>query len=537
MSAPVEEKMEALSVDGSGQKKEGGKKKDKASVKAERLAARQSAQATAKASAEESDPLAANYGDLPLEALQSKEISGRKWTKIEDLSSDLDGSSVLIRGRVHNVRAKGKMGFIIIRDKGMSVQVVLSVGDNVSKGMVKYVSSLTKESIVDVEGIVKVPEGKIESTTQQVEIDVRKVFTLSKSAATLPLNIEDAGRREVESEEGGDAQFVKVNQDTRLNNRVLDLRTAANQAIFRVQSQVCQLWREFLLRRNFIEIHTPKLIAGSSEGGASVFKLDYKGTPACLAQSPQLYKQMCICADFGRVFEIGPVFRAEDAFTRRHLCEFTGLDFEMEIKEHYFEVLDILDGLFINLFEGLNKRCKAELEAINRQYPFEPLQFSREVLRLTFAEGVALLQEAGFEVDPYGDLSTETERSLGQLVKQKYKTDFYVLHRYPLGARPFYTMPAVDDPRYTNSFDIFIRGEEIISGAQRIHEPEFLAKRATECGIDVSTISSYIDSFRYGAPPHGGCGVGLERVIMLFCGLNNIRKTSMYPRDPKRLTP
>ncbi|KAL6544221.1 Aspartate--tRNA ligase 2, cytoplasmic [Orobanche gracilis] len=145
--------------------------------------------------------------------------------------------------------------------------------------------------------------------------------------------------------------------------------------------------------------------------------------------------------------------------------------------------------------------------------------------------------EAGVEIDPLGDLNTESERKLGHLVLEKYGTEFYILHRYPLAVRPFYTMPCHDDPKYSNSFDVFIRGEEIISGAQRVHVPEFLTERAQACGIDLKTISTYIDSFRYGAPPHGGFGVGLERVVMLFCALNNIRKTSLFPRDPQRITP
>ena len=241
--------------------------------------------------------------------------------------------------------------------------------------------------------------------------------------------------------------------------------------------------------------------------------------------------------DLEGVFEIGPVFRAEDSNTHRHLCEFTGLDMEMTIKEHYDEVLDVLDELFVSMFDGLNERFKREIGVVNEQHPFEPLQYCRPSLRLTFEEGVKMLQEAGEEVDPLGDIGTETERVLGRLVKEKYGTDFYMLTRYPLNARPFYTMPAPDDPNYTNSFDIFIRGQEIISGAQRIHDPKLLAERAQACGIEIPTIQPYIDSFKYGAMPHGGCGVGLERVAMLFLNLPNIRKTSMFPRDPKRLTP
>jgi len=492
-------------------------------------------------STEEVDPLADNYGDVAMENLQSKEQSGKVWCKVGDLNVEHEGQTILVRGRVHTVRGTGKLAFLVVRESGHTVQCVISVKENVvSKGMVKFVTKINKESIVDVEGLVTVPAKPIEGTSQKVELHIRKVYCISKAAVQLPINLEDCARSEldiVNSEQEGGVQYVRVGQDSRLNNRVIDLRTPANQAIFRIQCQVSSIFRQSLLDEDFVELHTPKLIAGASEGGASVFKLDYKGQPACLAQSPQLHKQMAICADFGRVFEIGPVFRAEDSFTHRHLCEFTGLDFEMEIKEHYFEVLDVLEKVFLAIFDSINEKCVKQLKAINDQYPFEPLQYLRKTLRLTFAEGVALLKEAGVKVDPMADFNTETEKTLGKIVKEKYQTDFYVLHRYPSAIRPFYTMPCFDDKRYSNSFDVFIRGEEIISGAQRVHDPELLVQRATECGIEVSTLSTYIDSFRYGAPPHGGAGVGLERVVMLFCALNNIRKTSLFPRDPQRLAP
>ncbi|XP_051119263.1 aspartate--tRNA ligase 2, cytoplasmic [Andrographis paniculata] len=514
-------------------------------AKLERQRKRQEAAAASAAAAVSAvtldDPLAANYGDVPLTDLQSKEVSGRKWTEVRNLTNELKDAEVLIRGRAQSIRAVGKkMAFLVVRERGFTVQCVLTVAEGVvSPQMVKFATALSRESIVDIEGVVSGPGQAITGATQQVEIQVKKIYCVNKALPTLPINIEDAARSDVEIEQAlqEGKQLVRVNQDTRLNFRVLDIRTPANQGIFRIQCQVENIFRQFLLSEGFIGIHTPKLIAGSSEGGSAVFKLDYKGTPACLAQSPQLHKQISICGDFGRVFEIGPVFRAEDSFTHRHLCEFTGLDVEMEIKEHYSEVMDIVDRLFVTMFDNLNETCAKELEAINRQYPFEKLKYLRKTLRLTFEEGVQMLKEAGVEVDPFGDLNTESERKLGQLVLEKYNTEFYILHRYPLAVRPFYTMPCYDNPKYSNSFDVFIRGEEIISGAQRVHVPEFLTERAQACGIDVKTISTYIDSFRYGAPPHGGFGVGLERVVMLFCALNNIRKTSLYPRDPQRIAP
>ncbi len=507
---------------------------EKARVKAERAAA---LAAKMEAMASAPDPLAHRYGDA--EMVQSKEKTGRAWTRADALDASFVNREVLIRGRIHNVRGKGKSAFIVLRQQTATVQVTMFVDDvHVSKGMVKWASALAKESVVDIKGLVVKPEVPVESCTQnEIEVVCREIFCVSRSDPELPFLMEDASRPD-SAFDAEDCQFVRVLQDTRLNNRVLDLRTPTNNAIFKVQSGVGTLFREALLRRNFVEIHTPKLIAGASEGGAAVFKLDYMQLgPACLAQSPQLYKQMAIMGDLEGVFEVGPVFRAEDSNTHRHLCEFTGLDMEMNIKEHYDEVLDVLDELFVSMFDGLNERFAREIEVVNKQHPFEPLKYCRPTLRLTFEEGIKMLQEAGADADPLEDIGTETERLLGKLVKEKYDTDFYMLTRYPLNARPFYTMPAADDPNYTNSFDIFIRGQEIISGAQRIHDPKLLAERAAACGIEIPTIQPYIDSFKYGAMPHGGCGVGLERVAMLFLDLNNIRKTSMFPRDPKRLAP
>ncbi|CAB79542.1 putative aspartate-tRNA ligase [Arabidopsis thaliana] len=458
---------------------------------------------------EEDESCSSNYGDVTTNELQSA-VEGKELTDVSNLVEEIVGSEVSIRGRLHKNRLVGTKLFVILRESGFTVQCVVEE-TRVGANMIKFVKQLSRESVVELIGVVSHPKKPLTGTTQQVEIHVRKMYCLSRSLPNLPLVVEDAARSESDIEKSG--------KDTRLNNRVLDIRTPANQAIFRIQCQVQIAFREYLQSKGFLEIHTPKLIAGSSEGGSAVFRLDYKGQPACLAQSPQLHKQMAICGDMRRVFEVGPVFRAEDSFTHRHLCEFVGLDVEMEIRMHYSEIMDLVGELFPFIFTKIEERCPKELESVRKQYPFQSLK------------------EAGEEVDPLGDLNTESERKLGQLVLEKYKTEFYMLHRYPSAVRPFYTMPYENDSNYSNSFDVFIRGEEIMSGAQRIHDPELLEKRARECGIDVKTISTYIDAFRYGAPPHGGFGVGLERVVMLLCALNNIRKTSLFPRDSQRLTP
>mmetsp|Transcript_6864 Transcript_6864/g.12565 ORF Transcript_6864/g.12565 Transcript_6864/m.12565 type:complete len:418 (-) Transcript_6864:135-1388(-) len=417
--------------------------------------------------------------------------------------------------------------------------------------MIKYIAGLPVESIVDVEGVLTVPNQPVEACTQtMVEIQIQKFHCVTKAKKALPFQIEDAMRPD-ESKETDIGAYEAENQvvqrkdglptvglEHRLDHRWIDLRTPANQGIFRIESMVGCLFRECLMEKGFVELHSPKLIKGASEGGAEVFTLDYFGEQACLSMSPQLHKQMaCACSGFERVFVTGPVFRAENSNTRRHLCEFTGFDMEMVINEHYDEALDVFSDLFIHIFDGINERCKKELEAVRAQHPFEDLKYLRPTLKLTYAEGCALLREAGVEQGDYEDLSTENEKKLGDIVREKYDTDFFFMDKYPLAVRPFYTMPDPNNPKLSNSYDFFIRGQEILSGAQRIHDPELIEERAKAWGIDLSTIEEYVDSFRNGAMPHAGGGIGLERVVMLFLGLPNVRKASWFPRDPKRLAP
>lgn len=535
------------------------KRAAKAAAKAEKEAkkvaqreerARREAEKTAKLAGIGQD----NFGDAPL--IQSQIITDKVWTPIQNLKPSHAGESVLVRGHLQTARAVGKGAFVLVRSSLYSVQGVAfeSKDDDgaVSSAMIKYMAGLPAESVVDMRGIVTVPDQPVDSATQKmVEIKIESFHCVAKAKKALPFQMEDACRPDsgketdigayneddpevVDSEDG----LIHIGQKMRLDYRWIDLRTPANQSIFRIESMVGCLFREFLLQRGFVEIHTPKLIGGASEGGSDVFTLDYFGQSACLAMSPQLHKQMtAACSGFERVFETGPVFRAENSNTRRHLCEFTGLDLEMVIHEHYDEVLTVMSELFIYIFDGVNERCKPELERVREQHPFEDLQYLSPTLKLTFAEGCALLREAGIDQDNYEDLSTENEKKLGDIVKQKYGTDFFFLDKFPLAVRPFYTMPDPNDPKLSNSYDFFIRGQEIVSGAQRVHDPDLIEERAKALGIDVESIADYVESFRHGALPHGGGGIGLERVVMLFLGLPNIRKAAWFPRDPKRISP
>ncbi|XP_020616367.1 aspartate--tRNA ligase, cytoplasmic-like [Orbicella faveolata] len=526
---PADEKA-TLGPDGQPLSKKALKKMEKEKEKEKKKAEREAKQA-AEADAKDAEDYAKDrYAILPM--AQSQEKTSRVWTKVKELTAESVGKRVLVRARLHTTRGTGKQCFMILRDRQYTVQGICAVNDVISKGMVKFATGINKESIVDVEGEIKSAAQKIQSCSQEdVEISVDKIFVVSLAEPRLPLQIDDASRPETDEEQ------AHVNQDTRLDNRIIDLRTVPNQAVFSIQAGVCHLFREFLASQGFHEVHTPKIISAASEGGANVFEVTYFKGKAYLAQSPQLYKQMVLCADFDRVFTIGSVFRAEDSNTHRHLTEFIGLDIEMTFNEHYHEVIDMIGRTFVHIFKGLRDRYAEDIAKVQKQYPSEPFKFLEPSLVLQYREGVDMLREAGIDMNYDEDLSTPNEKLLGKLVKQKYDTDFFILDKYPLCVRPFYTMPDPHNPEWSNSYDMFMRGEEVLSGAQRVHDPALLTERAKHHEIDLEKIKAYIDSFRFGAPPHGGGGIGLERVVMLYLDLHNVRKSSMFPRDPKRLTP
>jgi len=484
------------------------------------------------------------FGDMA--RIMSRSRTERDFVDISALESgdSKAGDTVWIRARLQSIRVKGGSCFIVLRQDSFNTLQACYFKDkenpDQSAKMIKYLKSLTEESIVDIEGTLV--EADVKSCSiQNVELSIQRIHSVSKAAAQLPFLVEDAARseEEVEASQDTDRPFPRLGQELRLDNRWMDLRVPANNAIMRVQSAICQLFRESLYSQGFIEIHTPKLIAGESESGAGVFTTDYFGTMACLAQSPQLYKQMAISSDLNRVFEIGPVFRAEKSHTRRHLCEFTGLDLEMAIDDHYMETLEVIHKMFKHIFEGLESRFAKELEAIREQYPSEAVTFTEEPCVLHWPEAMDILEEKGFDVgDRMGDLTGAMELALGEVVKEKHGTDFFMLDKYPSTIRPFYTMPDPEDSKYSNSYDIFIRGQEICSGAQRCHDPDLVLKILEEKGIEAGDgLQSYVDSFRHGVSPHAGAGIGLERVVFLYLGLDNVRKASMFPRDPNRCTP
>lgn len=514
------------------------KEKEKARKKAERDAqlAKEKAEKEAQAA---NDPAKDNYGKLPL--INSGFKTGQARVQINTLSAANDGQEVVFRARLHTSRQQGAtMAFVTLRQRLSLIQGLIKAnGDSISKQMVKWAGSINLESIVVVHGTVRSVEEPIKSATvQDVEVHISKIYTIVETPEQLPMLIEDAARSDADAEAAG---LPVVNLDTRLDARVIDLRTPTNQAIFRIQHGISALFREFLSQRGFTEIHTPKILGAASEGGSNVFEISYFKRLAFLAQSPQFYKQQLIAADFEKVYEIAPVFRAENSNTHRHMTEFVGLDLEMAFEEHYDEVLAVLQDLFIFIFTELKARYGGDIATVRKQFPVEEFKLPADgkMVKLHFKEGIAMLREAGKDVDDFEDLSTENEKLLGKLVREKYDTDFYILDKFPLAVRPFYTMPCPEDNRYSNSYDFFMRGEEILSGAQRIHDPTLLKERMAVHEVDPTTegVCDYIDAFTYGCAPHAGGGIGLERVLMFFLDLKNIRRASLFPRDPRRLRP
>ncbi|KAK7200102.1 aspartyl-tRNA synthetase [Novymonas esmeraldas] len=519
-----------------------------------------------------------------------------------------EGDEVTVRARVERTRGRGRLAFLHLRQPPLeSLQAVCE-----GKELAAVAKSISPESIVDVTGVVRRAAAPVVSTTcQHLELHVTAMEVVSHAAAPLPFPYHDAHAR----------------LDTRLNHRVIDLRTAGMVATARLVSAIGQDFRDELLARDFIEVHTPKLLGAASEGGSSVFEVDYFGRKAYLAQSPQLYKQMLVMGDAMRVFEVGPVFRAESSFTHRHLTEFVGLDGEMVIRESHTEVLDVLEPVMCAILTRLADEQSHLIDVLSTQQQQQQQQqqpeskaetsadtcagepprhvggghalrgvscevspecmealgivvdgvaapprtpstaatpgrhvdpyharvgggsSGRRVLRLTFADAARLLADeggvdgttGGGSAAPLDDFTLPQERRLGQLVKARYGVDVYVVDCFPAAARPFYTMPldaaatAPDAP--TRSYDMYLRGEEICSGAQRVHDVALLERRLAQKGVDRAAVQDYVDAFRYGAWPHGGFGLGLERIALFFLGLDDIRQVSLFPRDPRRLRP
>ncbi len=422
-----------------------------------------------------------------------------------------NGEKVRIAGWVHDIRDLGGLRFLLLRDREGIVQVTLPK-KYVSKEVFNATEGLQKESVVAVEGTVKA-EAKAPSG---YEIIPEKIEVLNVSSTPLPLD--PTGK-------------VDANLDTRLDHRVIDLRKAKIRAIFRIRDVALAEGRRYLREKGFIEVHTPRIISTSSEGGTELFPIAYFEREAFLAQSPQLYKQMLMATGMDRVFEIATYFRAEEHDTIWHLNEITAIDAEMAFIRDENDIMEVIEGLTLAMMEGIRQGCAPQLKELGVEIP-EP---KRPFPRITYDEAVAILEKEGLTVPAEEDLATESEKKLGEAMK-KGGHELYFVTKYPLRVKPFYTMPDKDERR-SNSFDLEYKGREIVSGSQRIHQFDWLKKMIKAKGLNPENFGSYLEAFEYGIPPHGGFGLGIERFLMQLLGLPNIREAVLFPRDRKRLTP
>jgi aspartyl-tRNA synthetase len=438
------------------------------------------------------------------------------WTRTHysnQIGPDLDGQDVTLVGWMHILRDKGRIKFIILRDESGTVQITLPQ-KKVSEEVFETSGTLKPEYALAIRGKV-VAAKQVASGAEIIPTGIRIINT----AHRLPIDV-------VEGK-------VDIDLDTRLNHRILDLRKPTVNAIFWIQHSLVRFAREYLEDNRFVEIHTPKLVAEATEGGANLFEVKYFEKKAYLAQSPQFYKQLMLLAGFGRVFEIAPVFRAEKHNTRRHINEYTSFDFEMAWIRDVDDVMKMEENMLHHSFTKTRKTMAEQLETLEVEIEIPKLPFKR----VKYAEAVDLLNEAGKDLSITDDIDPEAERILGKVFPEKFGTDMVFITHYPLELRPAYTMPSMTDEGMTESFDLTYKGMEITTGGQRIHLYDLLVERFKAKGFNPDAFTFYLDPFKYGAPPHGGLGLGVERLTMQLLGIQNIREATLLPRDRDRLTP
>ena len=430
---------------------------------------------------------------------------------IASLAAQADGP-VTIGGWVETLRDQKRIQFIIIRDESGSVQVTYPRPAD-EDALADQVSSLSNGSFVEITGNLKHDE-RVKLGGIEILLTGMKIVSLANPDSPI----------------ADDTSIVK-----RLDWRFIDMRRPDLNLMLRVQTEIEKTWREIWLENDFIEIHSPKLMASPSESHAAPFKLEYFETHAYLAQSPQFYKQMAMSAGLGKVFEIGPVFRADPSFTSRHATEFVSVDMEMSWIESHEDVMQFQEQLLVKAITAVKAKYGEEIQrlyGIDIQIPATPFP------RIPLAEAHKIVEARGYKVPRMdGDLDPEGERQIAQHVMETYGHEFVFLTDYPKNIRPFYHMRHADNDQLTNSYDLIWKGTEITTGAQREHRIDILEKQVLDKGLELEGLNFYLDFFRYGAPSHGGFGMGLTRVVMLLLDLPNIREASFLFRGPNRLQP
>ena len=427
----------------------------------------------------------------------------------EILAGDYEGKTIKVRGAIHTIRDMGEVAFIVLRKREGLVQCVYEEGKSQFA-----LSDLKEADTVEVGGTYKSDERAPHGF--ELRLDQVKVF--SEPAEAMPLQISK--------------YKLNTSLEAKLNNRAVSLRNIRERAVFRIQEGITRGFRDFLYSQGFTEIHTPKLGAKSAEGGANLFKLEYFHRPAILQQSPQFYKQMMVGV-FDRVFETAPVFRAEKHNTKRHLNEYTSLDFEMGYIDGFEDIMAMETGFLQYTMKLLESSYAEELKILGITLPKVD-----KIPRVRFDEAkkrVAEKYDRQFR-NPF-DLEPEEEYLIGQYFKEEYDSDFVFVTHYPSKKRPFYAMDDPEDETYTLSFDLLFHGLEITTGGQRIHDYNKLMEKINKRGMETEGMESYLSAFKHGMPPHGGLGIGLERLTMQIIGEDNVREATLFPRDLSRLEP
>jgi aspartyl-tRNA synthetase len=434
---------------------------------------------------------------------------------IKDLRNSIE-KTVCVKGWLQTLRDQKKLQFLIIRDQTGLVQVVHWKPNN--EALAEQISQIGQESAVILTGkVIDNPVVKLGG----IEIQLESLDVANNAEVPLPFD-----------------PFAETlpTLDYRLDWRYLDLRRPVNNLLFKVETTAVAAMRAYWEENDFTEVHSPKLVGAPSESGAELFSLDYFDRKAYLAQSPQFYKQMAMAAGFERIFEIGPVFRADPSFTARHMTEFTGVDMEMSWIDSHEDVMVSEETMLQQVYQAVKEKHG---DAIKELFGTEIVVPTLPFPRIPMKEVIEILKSRGYALpaDKKGDIDPGGEREIAAYVKEKYNHDFVFITDWPITVRPFYHMRKPEDPTLTRSFDLIASGLEITTGAQREHRVEILKQQATEKGLHFEPIQFYLDFFRYGCPPHGGYGMGLSRLLMVLLGMNNIREAVYIFRGPTRLNP
>lgn len=425
------------------------------------------------------------------------------------LAGDYEGREIRIHGAIHKIRDMGDVAFVILRKREGLVQTIYEEG-----AVETALKDLAEEMTVEITGIVSMEE----RAPHGFEVRIRKVKILSAPEAAMPIAV--------------NKWKMDTSLEAKLDLRPLSLRNIRERAKFRIQEGIVRGFREFLRANGFTEIHTPKIGARGAEGGANLFRLEYFHKHAVLAQSPQFYKQMMVGV-FDRVFETAPVFRAEKHNTKRHLNEYTSLDLEMGYIRGFQDIMEMETGFLQYTMDLLQREYDRELTLLNVRLPK-----TDRIPQVRFDRAKELVAEKYHRKirNPY-DLEPEEEMRIGQYFKEEMDADFVFVTHYPSRKRPFYAMDDPEDPAFTLSFDLLFQGLEITTGGQRIHEYSKLSDKIADRGMTEEGMEQYMMVFRHGIPPHGGLGIGLERLTMKLLGEENVRETTLFPRDLNRLEP